>query len=88
MKRINTILKSSFVPPHCGRGWEWDLSPFSWKGLGVGILLLFVSCGNQAGSLADVAEDDSLYIDTVATLDEVIAPDTIALPDSLMKDSL
>ena len=74
MKRINIILKSSFLPSFR-------------EGLGVGFLLL-ASCTGNPGSLADVAEDDSLFIDTVATLDEQMAPDTITLPDSLTKDSL
>ena len=72
MKVINTIIRSIFLPSLGGLVW----------------VFFFASCTCKTGSLADVAEDDSLYIDTVATLDEVIAPDTIALPDSLMKDSL
>ena len=56
-------------------------------GVGVGFFFLFASCGNKPSSLADVAEEDSLFIDTVATLDEVL-PDTTALPDSLAQDSL
>jgi len=51
------------------------------------IVLSFISCGNKASSLADVAEEDSLFIDTVATLDEELAPDTLAV-DSLVEDSL
>lgn len=48
---------------------------------------LFFSCdGNQ--TLADVSEEDSLCIDTVATLDDVELADTIAVTDSLMQDTL
>lgn len=49
---------------------------------------IFISCTGNPGSLADVAEDDSLCIDTVATLDEVALPDTVARADSLAADSL
>lgn len=72
MKRINTILKNAIVPSLMG---------------GLGWVFLLVSCGNKASSLADVAEEDSLFIDTVATLDEELAPDTLAV-DSLVEDSL
>ena len=51
------------------------------------VVLFFSSCGNKAGSLADVAEEDSLFIDTIASLEEEIAPDTL-LQDSLAQDSL
>ena len=47
---------------------------------------IFISCGGKP-TLADVAEEDSLYIDTVATLEEGL-PNTTALPDSLAHDSL
>ena len=49
--------------------------------------LLFVSCGGKQ-TLANVAEEDSLCIDTVATLDDEMQPDTIAESDSLLVDSL
>ena len=49
---------------------------------------IFISCSFNSGSLADVAEDDSLCIDTVATLDEVEVPDTVARTDSVAADSL
>ena len=79
MKRINTILKNIHLPS-------------SWEGVGVGLLLLLLlllmaSCTGKPSSLADVAEEDSLFIDTVATLDEELAPDTLVL-DSLALDSL
>ena len=84
MKRINTILNNIHLPS-------------SWEGVGVGFLpsltgglgwvFLLASCGNKPSSLADVAEEDSLFIDTVATLDEELAPDTLVL-DSLALDSL
>ena len=48
---------------------------------------IFISCGGKP-SLADVAEDDSLCIDTVATLEEVAVPDTVAPADSVEADSL
>ena len=47
----------------------------------------FGSCGGKQ-SLADVAVEDSLCIDTVASLDDVMAPDTIAETDSLTVDSV
>ena len=72
MKRINTILKNAIVPSLTG---------------GLGWVFLLASCGNKASSLADVAEEDSLFIDTVATLDEELVPDTLAV-DSLVEDSL
>ena len=72
MKRINTILKNAIVPSLAG---------------GLGWVFLLASCGNKASSLADVAEEDSLFIDTVATLDEELPPDTLAV-DSLVEDSL
>ena len=65
MKRINTILKNIHLP-------------FLREGLGVGFLLLLASCTGKPGSLANVAEEDSLFIDTVATLDEELVPDTVA----------
>ena len=74
MKRINTILKNIHLPS-------------LWEGVGVGLLLLMASCTGKPSSLADVAEEDSLFIDTVATLDEELAPDTLAV-DSLVEDSL
>ena len=49
--------------------------------------LLFFSC-NGKPTLANVAEEDSLCIDTVATLDDVVLTDTVAKADSLMQDSL
>lgn len=49
--------------------------------------LIFISCGGKP-TLADVAEEDSLCIDTVATLDEVAVPDTLAPADSVTADSL
>ncbi len=56
--------------------------------LGVGLLLLLLSC-NGKQTLADVAEEDSLCIDTVATLDDVMLSDTLAAEqDSLFLDSL
>ena len=55
---------------------------------GVGLLLLLLSC-NGKQTLADVAEEDSLCIDTVATLDDVMLSDTLAAEqDSLFLDSL
>ena len=60
--------------------------PFSPKGVGVGLLLL-TSC-NGKPTLTNVAEEDSLCIDTVATLDDVVLTDTVAKADSLMQDSL
>lgn len=53
---------------------------------GVGLLLLLLSC-NGKQTLADVAEEDSLCIDTVATLDDVMLTDTVAV-DSLAEDTL
>ena len=56
--------------------------------LGVGLLLLLLSC-NGKQTLADVAEEDSLCIDTVATLDDVMLSDTLAAEqDSLFLVSL
>ena len=56
--------------------------------MGVGLLLLLLSC-NGKQTLADVAEEDSLCIDTVATLDDVMLSDTLAAEqDSLFLDSL
>ena len=87
MKRINTILKNIHLPS----SWEGvgvGFLPSLCEGLGVGLLLLLMaSCTGKPGSLADVAEEDSLFIDTVATLDEELAPDTLVL-DSLALDSL
>ena len=54
--------------------------------LGVGLPLLLLSC-NGKQTLADVAEEDSLCIDTVATLDDVMLSDTVAV-DSLAEDTL
>ena len=48
---------------------------------------IFISCGGKP-TLADVAEDDSLCIDTVATLEEVAVPDMVAPADSVEADSL
>ena len=48
---------------------------------------ILISCGGKP-TLADVAEDDSLCIDTVATLEEVAVPDTVAPADSVEADSL
>ncbi len=48
---------------------------------------IFISCGGKP-TLADVAEEDSLCIDTVATLEEVAVPDTVAPADSVEADSL
>lgn len=80
MRRINTILMNLHLP-----------SPFPLGGaggrlLGVGLLLLLLSC-NGKQTLADVAEEDSLCIDTVATLDDVMLSDTVAV-DSLAEDTL
>ena len=51
------------------------------------LLLSFYSCeGNQ--TLADVSEEDSLCIDTVATWDDVVLADTVVVTDSLMQDTL
>ena len=72
MKRINNILKNTIVSSLTG---------------GIGWVFFLASCGNNTGTLADVAEADSLYIDTVATLEEGL-PNTTALPDSLAHDSL
>ena len=86
MKRINTILKNIHLPS----SWEGlgvGFLPSLCEGLGVGLLLLMASCTGKPSSLADVAEEDSLFIDTVATLDEELAPDTLVL-DSLAQDSL
>lgn len=52
------------------------------------LFFIFISCTGNPGSLADVAKDDSLCIDTVATLDEVEVPDTTARTDSVAADSL
>ena len=85
MKRINTILKNIHLPS----SWEGlgvGFLPSLCVGLGVGLLLM-ASCTGKPSSLADVAEEDSLFIDTVATLDEELAPDTLVL-DSLAQDSL
>jgi len=55
--------------------------------LGVTFIFLLSSCGGKQ-TLADVAEEDSLCIDTVATLDDVVSvPDTL-VTDSLFLDSL
>ena len=81
MRRSNTILMNRHLP-----------SPFPLGGaggrlLGLGLLiLLFTSC-NGKQTLADVAEEDSLCIDTVATLDDVMLTDTVAV-DSLAEDTL
>ena len=80
MRRINTILMNLHLP-----------SPFPLGGaggrlLGVGLPLLLLSC-NGKQTLADVAEEDSLCIDTVATLDDVMLTDTVAV-DSLAEDTL
>ena len=57
--------------------------------LGVGLLLLLLLSCNGKQTLADVAEEDSLCIDTVATLDDVMLSDTLAAEqDSLFLDSL
>jgi hypothetical protein len=53
----------------------------------VGLCMTFFSCGGKQ-ALADVAEEDSLCIDTVATLDDVFASDPIAEPDTLTVDTL
>ena len=47
-------------------------------------MLLLVSCGGS--TVANTAEEDSLCIDTVATLDEV--PDTVTIVDTLTVDSV
>ena len=52
---------------------------------GLGLVFL-LSCTGRP-TLSDVAEEDSLFIDTVATLDEELAPDTLS-QDSLVLDSL
>jgi len=62
------------------------LPPSLWEGVGVGLLLLTSCDGRQ--TLANVAEEDSLCIDTVATLDDVAVADTVAVADSLIQDSL
>ena len=50
--------------------------------------LLFLSCDGKQ-TLANVAVEDSLCIDTVATLDDVVLTDTLAAePDSLTVDSV
>lgn len=50
--------------------------------------LLFLSCDGKQ-TLANVAVEDSLCIDTVATLDDVMLTDTLAAePDSLTVDSV
>ena len=55
--------------------------------LGVTFLFLLSSCGGNQ-TLAEVAEEDSLCIDTVASLDDVmLEPDTLDT-DSLFLDSL
>ena len=55
--------------------------------LGVTFIFLLSSCGGNQ-TLADVAEEDSLCIDTVASLDDVmLEPDTLDT-DSLFLDSL
>ena len=48
---------------------------------------IFISCTGKP-SLAEVAEEDSLRIDTVATLEDMALPDTTACADSLIVDSL
>ena len=54
----------------------------------LGFLFLLSSCGGNQ-TLAEVAEEDSLCIDTVASLDDVVLePDTVAQADSLLLDSL
>ena len=41
------------------------------------IVLSFISCGNKASSLADVAEEDSLFIDTVVCTDYPFEADSL-----------
>ena len=78
------------VATECGCGpTKGSESPHSrrWARMGVGLLLLlFISCTSKPVP-GYVAEEDSLCIDTVASLDEVMQPDTIVV-DSLAGDSL
>ena len=54
----------------------------------MGVCLVFLSCDGKQ-TLANVAVEDSLCIDTVATLDDVMLTDTLAAePDSLTVDSV
>ena len=54
----------------------------------MGVCLVFLSCDGKQ-TLANVAVEDSLCIDTVATLDGVVLTDTLAAePDSLTVDSV
>lgn len=70
-----TILRSVLLPSLYGR-------------VGVGLSVLFLLSCTGKPSLAEVAEEDSLRIDTVATLDDMALPDTTACADSLIVDSL
>lgn len=67
-----TILRSVLLPSLTG---------------GLGWVLFLLSCTGKP-SLAEVAEEDSLRIDTVATLEDMALPDTTACADSLIVDSL
>ena len=51
------------------------------------MVLSFFSCSSKPAP-GLVAEEDSLFIDTVATLDDVMEPDTVAVADSLAEDSI
>jgi len=53
----------------------------------MGLCMTFASCGGKM-TLADVAKEDSLCIDTVASLDDVIMTDTVAEADTLTMDTL
>ena len=77
--------KNHTAPLLLGGGGSWPFLPLLMGWLGW--VFLFTSCGNKAGSLPDVTEKDSLYIDTVATLDEKTAPAAL-VQDSLALDSL
>ena len=53
-----------------------------------GVCVVFLSCDGKQ-TLANVAVEDSLCIDTVATLDGVVLTDTLAAePDSLTVDTV
>ena len=54
----------------------------------MGLCLVLLSCDGKQ-TLANVAVEDSLCIDTVASLDNVTLTDTLAAePDSLAVDSV
>lgn len=80
MKAIKTKLKTIQFPFPLRRGGVGLLL------VGLGWVFLFTSCANKSTSLANVAEEDSLFIDTVATLDEKLPTDTVAIDSTIVTD--